>query len=172
MQKKKLIVNLSEASIDKAINELKIYKSEFLKKLDLLRKRIADYIAKESQLGFDSAILNDEINGTGVTPDVNVTVDDKDNVTLIIANGEDAVWVEFGAGVYHNTSVGGSLHPRGEELGFTIGSYGQGKGHQKIWGYYDNGLHLTHGTPASMPMEKSFLSAMDKISEIINEVFG
>lgn len=105
--------------------------------------------------------------------DVDVTVTDKDNVSIIIANGEDAIWVEFGAGVYHNGSAGGSPHPKGSSLGFTIGGYGKGMGKKSVWGYYEDGdLRLTHGTPAVMPMYNAVKTVCDNISAIAREVFG
>ena len=92
---------------------------------------------------------------------------------MVIANGEDAVWVEFGAGVYHNGSVGSSPHPKGAELGMTIGSYGNGRGSRRVWGYYDEGgLVLTRGTPAQMPMYSAAKAVCEKIDEIARRVFG
>ena len=68
--------------------------------------------------------------------------------------GEQAVFVEFGAGVYYNGSPGTSPHPYGVELGYTIGDYGWGFGRSEEWGYTNaNGKYrLTHGTPAAMPL--------------------
>ncbi len=84
---------------------------------------------------------------------VDVSVDNRGSVTVVVASGEDAVWVEFGAGVYHNGSPGSSPHPHGAELGMTIGGFGKGNGKKEVWGFYENGeLKLSHGTPARMPM--------------------
>ena len=106
------------------------------------------------------------------TAQVNVSITNKNTVSVVIANGEDAVWVEFGAGVYHNGASGSSPHPKGGELGFTIGGYGKGKGKRETWGYYDNGnLVLTHGTPASMPMAKAVTTICNDIVQIAKEVF-
>lgn len=75
------------------------------------------------------------------------------SVTLRL-QGEQAVFVEFGAGVYYNGAAGSSPHPYGVELGYTIGDYGWGFGQFDEWGYTDaNGKYrLTHGTPAAMPL--------------------
>lgn len=74
------------------------------------------------------------------------------SITLRL-QGEQAVFVEFGAGVYYNGSPGTSPHPYGVELGFTIGDYGLGLGKNDTWEYVKNGkYHITHGTPAAMPL--------------------
>lgn len=97
-----------------------------------------------------------------------------ENVSVVVASGEDAVWVEFGAGVYHNGAAGSSPHPKGNELGFTIGSYGKGNGRKTTWGYLDDDgeLHLTHGTPATMPMYRAMETVSEEVYLIAKEVFG
>lgn len=104
---------------------------------------------------------------------VDVSVDNRGSVTVVIASGGDAVWVEFGAGVYHNGSPGSSPHPHGAELGMTIGGFGKGNGKKETWGFYEEGeLKLTHGTPAVMPMARAVTTVCNEISQIAREVFG
>lgn len=166
-------LNLSEAGIDKAIEDLEQYKAELLKKSELLQKRVAEYIQKAARNGFGGAVAEDILNGDTKTADVKVTKDERGDATVVVASGADAIWVEFGAGVYYNGGAGGSPHPRGSELGMLIGEYGYGLGKRRVWGYYDGDeLVLTHGTPAAMPMEKAFLSAYADLYEIAREVFG
>lgn len=167
------IDGLSYDSVDKAIRELEEFRKEFLRKVDEFRKLLAERIATEAQSGFDSAISDDIIRGgSPELADVKVTV--SEDGTLIVADGEDAVWVEFGAGVFHNGAVGSSPNPHGSELGFTIGSYGQGHGKQRAWGYYDGEsgeLIVTRGTPARMPMSLAMSHAINDIVSIAREVF-
>jgi hypothetical protein len=119
------------------------------------------------------AIVDDLLNGGTKTADVDVSVEVRDNISVVIAHCEDAIWVEFGAGVYHNGSAGSSPHPKGAELGFAIGGYGKGMGNRTIWGYYEDGeLRLTHGTPSTMPMYNAVKTVSDGIVEIAREVFG
>lgn len=75
------------------------------------------------------------------------------SVTLRL-QGEQAVFVEFGAGVHYNGSAGTSPNPWGVELGYTIGGYGMGQGQNDSWEYQDESgkYHVTHGTPAAMPL--------------------
>lgn len=116
--------------------------------------------------------MDDVLKGGVKTAQVTVSLSNTDDVSLVIANGEDAVWVEFGAGVYHNGSAGSSPHPEGSELGFTIGGYGKGMGKKEVWGYYEGDeLRLTHGTPAIMPMYNAVKTVCDEIADIAREVF-
>lgn len=174
MGNKVISVSLSESGIEKAIQELLAYKQEIIRKTELLRQKVAARLADEARSGFNGAIV-DDLTGKNSPrlADVNVTVDNLDNVSVVVAEGEDAVWVEFGAGVYHNGSVGSSPHPKGAELGFTIGGYGKGNGKKEIWGFYEDGeLRLTHGTPARMPMSQAMNTIINDIVSIAREVFG
>ena len=172
MGKKVIKLGLSEKDIDQAIQELEKYKIDFQKKVDTYRKRIAEEIAVNASFNFGSSIMDDVIKGSTRKPDVVVSVDERGDITVVIADGEDAVWCEFGAGVYHNGSAGSSPNPYGNDLGFTIGSYGKGYGKKKVWGYYEDGqLILTRGTPASMPMYNAVQEVTRKAIEIAREVW-
>ena len=184
MAKRVITSSLNTKDIDRVIKEIKQYKIEFQKKVDTYRKRIAEEIAVNASLNFGSSQMEDII-GTIVdgkfvydsksrTPDVTVRVDERGSIAVVVADGEDAVWCEFGAGVYHNGSVGNSPNPYGKDLGFTIGSYGKGHGKQQKWGYYDEKgeIVVTRGTQASMPMYNAVQELMRKAIEIAREVFG
>ena len=162
------------ASIQRAIRELEAYKKWLTEKAEELKRRVAYLIATNAREIFNNAVADDLINEAAVIGNVDVTVEHNGNVTLVIANGEDAVFMEFGAGVYHNGSVGSSPNPLGANLGFTIGSYGLGNGAKNAWGFRDeNGdLHLTHGVPASMPMYRSMMAVVNNIEQIAREVFS
>ena len=168
---------LSASEIQRAIDEIEKFKTDFQRKVDTYRKRIAEEIAVQASANFASSVMDDVISSSPRRPDVDVTFSDDGKIAVIVANGEDAVWCEFGAGVYHNGSVGSSPNPYGNDLGFTIGSYGKGRGKQKAWGYYTDpesktGLVLTHGTPASMPMYNAAQEVLRKSVEIAREEFG
>ena len=163
---------LSETEINRALKELEEYKQDLKEKAELLSWMIAEKIAEHSRSGFAGAIVDDLLNGGKKLAEVNVSVETKGNLSLVIASGEDAIWAEFGAGVYHNGSAGSSPHPMGSGLGFTIGTYGKGMGKKETWGYYEDGeLRLTHGAPAVMPMYNAVKTVCDEIAEIAREVF-
>ena len=168
---------LSTSEIQRAIKEVEEFKKDFQKKVDTYRKRIAEEMAVQASANFGSAVMDDVINGSPRKPNVDVTFSDNGTIAVVVANGEDAVWCEFGSGVYHNGSVGSSPNPYGNNLGFTIGSYGKGHGKQQAWGYYTDpesktGLVITRGTPASMPMYNEAQEVLRKSVKIAREVFG
>lgn len=172
MKKTVISFGLSEREIDKAIKQLEQYMQDVIQKTAILREKVAERIENLARSGFAGAVVDDLLKGGVKTAKVEVSLKNGENVSLVIANGEDAVWVEFGAGVFHNGSAGYSPHPKGSELGFTIGGYGKGMGKKEVWGYYeDNTLQLTHGTPAIMPMYNAVKIACDEIADIAREVF-
>ena len=169
---KKISMNLSSESVRKALYEVQRYRDDLARKTELLRQRIGMVIGWTASQGFSSALVDDVINGEKRYANVDVQVTEEGDTTVVIANGTDAVFVEFGAGVYNNGNVESSPHPKGAELGFTIGGYGKGNGRKEVWGFYEGGqLVLTHGTPASMPMYRGMREACDRIAEIAGEVF-
>lgn len=175
MGKKVIRISLSEKDIERAIKELEQYKRDIIRKTELLRKKVAERIGTLAQNGFNGAIVDDltEDSGGARRAEVQVSIDERENVSIVIAAGEDAVWAEFGAGVYHNGSVGSSPHPKGQELGLTIGGYGKGMGKRQVWGFYEDGeLKLTHGAPATMPMYNAMKIVCDEIVAIAKEVFN
>ena len=162
------------ASIDAAVKEIREYADWVKRKTDELRERVAYFIAKDASAVFNTAVADDLIGEGAVIGSVNVVVEDNGNMTLVIANGEDAVFMEFGAGVYYNGGVGSSPNPLGAALGYTIGSYGKGNGAKAVWGFKgeDGALHLTHGVPASMPLYRALQSVVNDIEQIAREVFS
>lgn len=171
----KISMDLSSGGINKAIREIEAYKRELADKLTLYRTRLGEEIATEARMGFSSSMVDDIIKGGSPhTAQVEVSVTDDGNTTIILADGEDAVWCEFGAGVFHNGSVGSSPNPYGGEIGLTIGSYGKGKGSQTAWGFYDGdeNLIITRGTVATMPMYKAVQAVTARAISIAKEVFG
>ena len=174
MAKTVITCTLDPDSIDKAIRKLEIFKGNFEQKVDKYRRRMAAEIARMTSSNFSSATMEHTVMGISRKPNVTVNVDERGFVSVVVANGEDAVWCEFGAGVYYNGSVGSSPNPYGNDLGFTIGSYGKGYGKSKAWGYYDEAgeLVITRGTPATMPMYNAAKEVTRKAIEIAREVFG
>jgi hypothetical protein len=162
------------ASIDAAVKEIRDYADWVKRKTNELRERVAYFIAKDASAVFNTAVADDLIGEGAVIGSVDVVVEDNGNMTLVIANGEDAVFMEFGAGVYYNGPVGSSPNPLGTELGFTIGSYSTHKPDKEIWGYKgeDGEIHLTHGTPASMPLYRAVQRVWKDIDRIAQEVFS
>lgn len=176
MANKVISIDLTEKSIDNAIREIEKYKADFQKKVDEFRVRLGEEIKTLAQQGFNASGVDDLLKGGTRPAEVTVDVSDNGNTTIVIADGEDAVWCEFGAGVYYNGSVGSSPNPKGSELGLTIGSFGDGHGKQQVWGFYETPgdpttLQLTHGTAATMPMYNAVQTVVKQALSIAREVF-
>ena len=163
-----------QTSIDKAIRELRDYKKLVIEKAEELRKRVALLIRQNAEYVYSFSVADDLINEPAIIDGVQVSVEENGNVTLVIASGQDAIFMEFGAGIYHNGPAGSSPHPLGSGLGFTIGSYGLGNGRKNVWGFRgtDGEFHLTHGTPASMPLYRATMAVVNDIERIAREVFN
>lgn len=166
----KIKLRLSPDSIDAAIRHLEDYRNDLPKKAERIRIKVAELLEQMVQEGFNGAGYDDVLWEGMKVPDVSVTVDEKENIMLVIAHGKEAVFAEFGAGVYYNPS--GSPHPERPVGIVNIGEYGKGYGKRKIWGYYENGeLKLTHGTPASAPMYFAVKEIAGQLPRIAKEVF-
>ena len=91
---------LDPGSINKAIREVQQYKADITRKTKLLRDRVSTLIAWRASQGFSSALAGDIIRGGEKQyGSVDVQVDERGDITVILAVGEDAAFIEFGAGV-------------------------------------------------------------------------
>ena len=164
-------VKLDRKSINDAIREIHEYRDDVIKKADLIRQRVAEELEEDVRNGFNGANGEFIIHEGYQVPSVDVSVSQTGETTLIIANGIEAVFIEFGAGVYYNPSGTPHVRPKGI---VKIGEYGNGYGKRQVWGYYDEvgELKLTHGTPASMPMYNAIQRIVPKIVQIAKDVFG
>ena len=162
---KRITMKLSAKSIGAAIREVEALQAKESGIRSERLKSIAEAVRDRAQEYYDAAWVDDIVGGTRRAPEVSVTVQQTGRGYKVVASGADAVFVEFGAGVYHNTPTGTSPHPKGAELGFTIGSYGKGHGKGRAWGYYgeDGELVITHGTPAQMPLYRALRDICDEV---------
>jgi len=161
---KKIAITLSDKSIGRAIKEIEQYKRWVAEKTKLLCEKLAIVGAHEASVRFASAMYDGD-------NDVHVEVGPTENGWVIKAKGQAVAFIEFGAGVYHNTSEP-YPNPRPEGI-VGIGEYGKGYGKRQAWGYYDNGeLVITRGNPASMPMWYATQEMEREVRRIAQEVFG
>ena len=158
-------MDLSVASIDNAINELKAFRDSIERKKKTLLERLGEIGVREASVRFTTAMY-DGVNNT------EVELKDTPDGYAITAEGRSVFFIEFGAGVYHNT---GEPYPNPRPDGIVgIGEYGQGKGKRQAWGFKDDGgeLVITHGNPAAMPMWYASEEMRSNILKIAQEVFG
>ena len=181
--KKTISFTLDTKSIENAIRELKQYRNDFLDKMERLRDLVAQRIQEDAENGFKNALVSDVIFGEETSNDVEVLLDiGAENETLVIVRGEQALFIEFGAGVVHNANMlGSSLHPwvlDGTFPLYWIGGFGQRKGRRRAWGFYRDGvadrdhLTVTRGTPAAMPLYKAVQAVVQEMDKLVQEVFG
>lgn len=168
---KKINISLSQKSIQNAINEVRKYQRELIDKNELFVRRLAE-------LGI--AVIDQNIAAAQGDSDKNHNTYIKINsfgsyseATLVV-EGKDLLFIEFGSGAHYNGSAGTSPHPKGEEFGYTIGSYGKGQGSKDFWFYYaDTGeAVMSHGTESTMPVYKASVEIIQNIRSIAKEVFG
>lgn len=165
MRKKVIRFSLNETSIKSAIAQIEQYKQEFLAKEKQLLERLAMIGIKEASVRFTTAMYDG-------TNDVAVSLNVIPNGYAIVADGEAVAFIEFGAGVYHNT---GEPYPNPRPSGIVgIGEYGKGKGKQTAWGYKDENdeLVITRGNPAAMPFWYASEEIKASVLKIAREVFG
>ena len=166
-------MSLSTSSIENAIKELKTYRSSLDTKKRRLLRELANIGVREASVRFTTAIY-DGIN------DSSVTLESIENGYCIKAEGKAVLFIEFGAGVYHNP---GEPYPDPRPEGVVgIGEYGKGRGKQHSWYYkgqpgsngevQPNGAVKTHGNPAAMPMWYASQEMQDSILKIAREVFA
>lgn len=173
MARKTIKINLFDGgkSLQQAIRQIEQYKND-------LPKKCEEYVRRLAELGIpviDSNIAAAQ-GDSDKTHNTYIKINSFGSYSQaeLIVEGQGILFVEFGAGVYWNGEAKHSPHPLGEEMGYTIGSYGQGKGKQNTWGYYAEGgeLVLTHGTQATMPVYKAGLEIRKQMLGIAKEVFG
>ena len=151
---------------------------------------IKKILRKLSQHGYnDVRVTYDSAEFDGKIPDVDVKIEwEDDNKVAIKVSGTDALFLEFGTGVYYNTPRDYpqiELDPR-----FSIGGYGKHRGLQNQW-YYPaennpNGTphiyttkrgktvfdkyNVTHGTPAAKGLYYGMKTMKDEVIDIIRSV--
>ena len=162
---KVISMSLSASSISNAIKEVKAFRDSLEMKKDKLLEELANIGVKEASVRFTTAMY-DGVN------DSSVTLETISNGYAIVAEGQAVAFIEFGAGVYHNT---GEPYPDPRPDGIVgIGEYGKGYGKRKAWGFKGESgeLVITHGNPAAMPMWYASEEMRSNIAKIAREVFG
>lgn len=161
---KRIRLSLSAKSIDKAVAALQTYDAWVKAKTKELNEQLALIGAQEAAVRFASAMYDGD-------NDVSVTVSPTPRGWKISAKGKAVCFIEFGAGVYHNTA---EPYPVKRPNGVSgIGEYGKGMGKRKTWVYEDaDGKHFTHGNPAAMPIWYATKEMEAAVLRIAREVFG
>ena len=168
---KKISIRLSNDSINDAIKELQMYKQSLISKNDLFVQRLAEVGIPVIDANIAAAQGDsDKSHNTYIK----LNSFGSYSRAVLVVEGTDLAFIEFGSGIHYNTPAGTSPHPKGQELGYTIGSYGKGLGANDYW-YYQAETGETvrsYGTESTMPVYKASVEIRQKIREIAKEVFG
>ena len=154
MANKTIKMELSHKSIQDTIKQLRAYQKSLASKNEEFVRRLAE-------LGIP--VIDENIALAQGDSDKNHNTYIRINnfggysQATLVCEGSDLLFIEFGAGISYNTPAGTSLHPKGQEFGYTIGSYGQGNGKNESWVYFaDSGEWVrSYGTEATMPVYKA-----------------
>lgn len=163
--------SLSKGNIEKATKELQSYIDSITDKNALFVQKIA-----ESGIPVIDSKMNSVIGDSDTNHFTHVEVNSYEGYSeaKLIVEGKDLLFIEFGSGIHYNGAAGSSPHPKGSELGYTIGSYGEGHGKEDSWIYEsDTGEWIrTYGTQAAMPVYSATLEMRNRVLEIAKEVYG
>lgn len=163
---KRITVKVSTSSIDKAISQLNGYRDEIDKRV----KKLIDMMVAH---GEDYAINRIGYVDTGGSL-ASITGYRNGNRGVIVAGG-NAIWLEFGTGVYYNGAAGSFPNPLGPSTPGVvgIGTYGEGYGsNPNGWWYNDGGVWKhTKGIPAQMFMYSTIQELKRRFPEMARKVF-
>lgn len=167
------VIQCTLGTIEDAIQELEAYKRHIEDSNQRLVKRVGDELSALISQKMNGAIADYYFNAEGHNVDnvdYSIDVNANGDLCVVAVNGRDAVFVEFGTGVYHNGSA--SPHPMAVTVGAIIGGYGKGHGKRNTWYFNRDGeTFRTHGIPARMPVWKAAKEIAPKIEQIAREVF-
>lgn len=160
-----------KSSVDKAIEEVKAIKKEWKQKAKQAESLIAEELAN---------LINENLMGVAIGDDLKDIkthqqvisppgVEARARGNTVTVYGENAVFIEFGAGIYYNG--GGVNNPLSKAVQFdtSIGSYGKGQGNKKYWFVAHN--LISCGTPAYMPINNAIEQIVPMIPTIVRQVF-
>ena len=155
----KIKVELSTSSIDAAIKQLRDYRQRINEKME----EFVRILANDGVVVANASLASVEGDSTDASVGVEVNAEGNIVKAVIFLQGKDALFVEFGAGIYYNN---GDAHPLAAEFGYGVGTYPSKNGHNRAinpgyWWYKDdNGtLNLSLGTKAAKPMYEAAQNA-------------
>lgn len=144
---KDIDIRMSTKSLNDAINALKSIEDDFMRKVDIFVRMLTNDGVQIARTWIST--------GAGAERNANVSYMVSNDGYIIVAQiqmtGKDALFVEFGAGIYFNPSD----PPHASKYDMGVGTYpGQTHAFDNGWWYYGpNGESVyTHGTEGTYPM--------------------
>ena len=171
MRNKTINIDLTQSGIQKAVREIRQYKQSLVNKNALFVQRLGEIGIPviDSRIAAAQGDSNKNHNTY-----IRLNSFGSYSQAVLVVEGKDLLMLEFGAGIHYNGAAGSSPHPKGQEFGYTIGSYGRGQGANDFWFYTaDTGESvMSHGTQATMPVYNASVEILQRIKEIAKEVFS
>lgn len=163
---KKISIDLSVSSIEKAIKEIEEYKAELQKKCNVFLTELVNAGYKVAQATL-MAIPEEEKKDTMIE-----VIQESNNSFAISMHGEKFLFVEFGAGIAFSQPQ----NPKASEFGMGLGTYpDQTHAYQEEGWWYtaeDGQSKHSRGNAPYMPMYKAGVEIRRQVSQIAKEVFG
>lgn len=160
---KRIVVNLSERSIDRAIKDLRTYKASITGSLDELTKRIADYGATVAGATYAAVPVTDG------NYDISVRVVQKPGTCQIVASGESVCFAELGTGVLAGAGKAASVPGVEARPGSWSETHSQMFSKHGFWYYM--GKRFT-GTAPYPGMYTAAKAMRERMKDIAKEVFS
>ena len=163
-------INLSKSSIKDAIRKLEAYRDGVVDKNEEFVRRLAKL--GEPVVESNIARARGDANPHHKTEIKTISKTDKSTSCVLLLEGEEILFFEFGAGIYYNEVDA----PHAKQFGYGVGTY-PNQTHafdEDGWWYRDddNVLHHSYGTEATMPMLKASHEIIANIRRIAREVYG
>ena len=162
-------IDLSKASIDNAIAQLKEYERS-------LNDKNALFVKKLAEIGIDvvEQRINDADGADNTYHDNQLKIHSygDHSEAILSVSGTDILFIEFGSGIHYNPT-----NPEhAGEFGYGVGTY-PGQTHAfdpEGWWYRDStgAPHHSYGTRATAPMLNASKAIILEIREIAREVYG
>ena len=167
---------LDSNSIKSAVYDLREVKDEWKRKAIICSEMIATMIADQIDANLGEIPWTDDLKNTKTheviqkrEPFYYTVIRPTRNGYKVVARGKDLVFVEFGAGIYHNGAGGQNPLATSVHFDTAIGSYGKGQGANKYWFVAHN--LISCGTPAYMPIQKALETVKPQIPTLVRQVF-
>lgn len=169
---RKISIPLSVSGIENAIKEFKTYTNSFDLKCERLIERLIEVGIPVIERNIGS-FKGDSSRNSNVYFELHRFPNEKSAWGKLVAQNEDILFIEFGAGIYWNR--GRQSHPQEREFGYGVGTYpGQTHAFDENGWWYWNGFRRTHsyGTESTMPVYNAYVEMRDRVLDIAREVFG
>ena len=172
---RQIAISLSHKSLESTIERLEKERARIRERTKQYLDVLSDVGIKATRARVDS--ISPFYKGEDISVSKGIIEETEEGFQAVIyMSGEQAIFIEFGSGVVHNGPIGTSPHPKGEELGFTIGSYNPespNAGSSDGWWYKDKWGEWQHtlGTPSYAPLFNGSKEMIQRASEIAESVF-